>query len=280
MMATGGLVFAALEVALPHGPVIASASSSVSPQAEHNTSHPLGTSSSYGAPIRGVDYNFLKIRTDGTPVRWQPCAAIRYAVNLRNAPRGSLAEVREAATRVGAVTGISWKLVGVTHRSPGAQIRQELRIRRAEPRYPPVLVSWLPHQSFVQLEGWDGHALAFAVPIEGRQRDGGWYVTGTVVVDRSTVQSRGFRNRFSQGTILMHEFGHIVGLAHVGPKDELMWSPELTVHSRRPEFLQTTWGPGDLLGLQQVGSGSATCGASSPPVSAAPSGTPSSTSGS
>jgi predicted Zn-dependent protease len=47
--------------------------------------------------------------------------------------------------------------------------------------------------------------------------------------------------------VLMHELGHVVGLAHVDDRHELMY-PKGSSHL-------TTWGPGDRAGLAALGSG-------------------------
>jgi hypothetical protein len=49
--------------------------------------------------------------------------------------------------------------------------------------------------------------------------------------------------------IVMHELGHVVGLAHVDDRGELMYADSVG---------QKTFGPGDLTGLGALGRGRCT----------------------
>jgi hypothetical protein len=78
-------------------------------------------------------------------------------------------------------------------------------------------------------------------------------VSGVVAIDVGEDLPAGFGERFSQGVVLMHELGHVMGLAHVASGLELMWSPDVDGASRFPSPLQNDWGPGDLEGLERLG---------------------------
>jgi hypothetical protein len=58
-------------------------------------------------------YEFILSNGD-TPVRWNPCEPIRYAVNVSLAPSGSLEDVQEAVRRVSAITGIPFEYEGLS----------------------------------------------------------------------------------------------------------------------------------------------------------------------
>jgi hypothetical protein len=73
------------------------------------------------------------------------------------------------------------------------------------------------------------------------------YVTGGVTLDRAVFQelSKSADGRREARAIVLHEFGHLVGLAHVKDPDELMNGENLGL---------LDFGPGDLAGLARVGS--------------------------
>ncbi len=257
MLGVVGLVLAGL--------VVAAARSARSGPPNPVAATPTPSSSTTQAPLLHIDYSFRDTRSDGTPVRWNACAPIEYAVNLRNSPPGGLDDVQQAIARVSAATGLAFRSDGTTLTDPGDQIARGGLVYSADRMYAPVLISWVGHRRFSALEGdRETHALAFADPIEGFGQDAGYFVSGVVVVDESTVVSTGFRGRFSEGPILLHELGHIMGLAHVPSGDELMWSPHIPGYDKHPDPFLTDYGPGDLQGLKEVGRGDATCPSSSP----------------
>ncbi|MBI3649388.1 MAG: matrixin family metalloprotease, partial [Actinobacteria bacterium] len=58
----------------------------------------------------------------------------------------------------------------------------------------------------------------------------------------------GFDSRYSDGLVLMHELGHIVGLDHVKDPNEVMFESRVL-----PGAAVDDWGPGDLEGLHLLG---------------------------
>jgi hypothetical protein len=74
------------------------------------------------------------------------------------------------------------------------------------------------------------------------------YVTGGVTLDSDAfadILSRPDGEAEAQA-IVLHEFGHLVGLAHVDDPGELMY---------RGNVGRTDFGPGDLTGLARMGAG-------------------------
>jgi predicted Zn-dependent protease len=67
------------------------------------------------------------------------------------------------------------------------------------------------------------------------------------VVDADATAERGFRFRYSHGSVLLHELGHIMGLDHVRDPDQLMYS------GRHPNMFLHDYGTGDLAGLRRLG---------------------------
>lgn len=197
------------------------------------------------------EFAFLGRSPDG-PYRWNPCQPITYEVNLTYAPPGALADVREAIHRVSEATGIRFIELGTTTRTADMQMGRAFQSRvPGEPRFYPLLIDWVPHEHFDLLA--DPHrAAAFAIPYRGFGELARTYVSGVVVMDAGGDLPPGFGERFSEGVVLMHELGHVMGLAHVGSPHELMWSPEVS-SSKLPDLWQTDWGPGDREGLRRLG---------------------------
>ena len=72
-------------------------------------------------------------------------------------------------------------------------------------------------------------------------------VAGGVVLNAHQIGrlANGFGRGYTWGEVIMHELGHVMGLAHTSARRQIM-SPHVT---RR----RATWGAGDLAGLRRVG---------------------------
>lgn len=180
---------------------------------------------------------FTHLQADGaTPVGYDPCQPIPVAVNPVGAPPGWRDLVDTAIAHVSGPSGLSFVLTGITDDRPGAIWNQETG-------YAPVLVSWVSLWESVGLEG-DTVGTGLSVAVRGADRS--YYASGEVTLDRDQFQqltTRPDADRVLQ-PILDHEFGHLVGLAHVEDEGELM---------NRHNVGLTTWGPGDLAGLAALG---------------------------
>lgn len=197
------------------------------------------------------EFAFLARSADG-PYRWNPCQPIEYEVNLEHAPPGAIQDVREAIRRVSEATGIAFVEVGTTRRTVDSQIgRAFLSGVAGGSKYLPLLIDWVPHEHFDFVA--DTHrAAAFGLPSTGYGELARTYVSGVVAMDAGERLPAGFGQRYSRGVILMHELAHVMGLAHVGSRTEIMWAPEAS-DARFPLLLQADWGPGDLEGLERLG---------------------------
>jgi hypothetical protein len=196
---------------------------------------------------------FLQQLPDGTPYRWDPCRPIHYAVNPDDEPSGAGAVVREAIGRISDATGIRFVDDGTTTETVDQQIGSAFQSNLPDrSRYLPVLIAFVPGEHFDFIADTT-RALAFGEPYRGEGDLAHTYVSGVVAIDASQPLPAGFGSRWSLGPVLMHELGHVMGLAHVGAGDELMWSPQVRGHDRTPDLTQTDWGPGDLEGLRLVG---------------------------
>lgn len=173
---------------------------------------------------------------DGRPGRFNPCAVVHYKVNAHRAPAGGQADLAEAVSRISAATGITFAYDGLTDEMP----------QSAGGRYSgsTTIVAWaVPGESNLLTAGAAGVGGASAV----LNPDGTIRITkGFVVLDATQHTSAGFGGGFSQGALLLHELGHMVGLHHVGDPAQIMY-PTLTAGA--PGDL----GAGDRNGLAAVG---------------------------
>jgi hypothetical protein len=97
-------------------------------------------------PISGA-FGFLSKTTSGRPMRYDPCAPVRYVINPAGAPAGAVEEVRESFRRLGAATGISFVDAGTTtetHVRIGAGSRPSYQPQRyGVGHWAPILISWV-----------------------------------------------------------------------------------------------------------------------------------------
>jgi hypothetical protein len=200
------------------------------------------------------EHAFLDRRLDGSPLRWNACDAIHYAVNPSTAPPGSVEDVHEAVRRVSSATGIAFEYDGLTDEVPSRR-RDPYQPARYGDRWAPVLVAWVdPDEVDIPFER-EGHTAAGVasptLPLSGEEV----FVSGYVAVNLDDPNPPGFAFPGAQGPVLLHELGHVMGLGHVDNEGEIMEPSGGRV---------TDFGPGDLEGLRRVGR-QAGCLATPPP---------------
>ncbi|MCW2852851.1 MAG: Matrixin [Nocardioides sp.] len=205
----------------------------------------LGFDDRLGTAVDGDgsgSYEFLATRP-GTdePVGWSHCEPIEYVVNTDGAPDDWEDLVRDATGRMQEASGLVFEDRGTTDDRDfegrfGLSGRPE-----------PVLIAWADEE---EVPGLAGDVAGLAGPIS---RDDGMfqkYVTGRVVLDKEAFEEiESVRGGDEQReAIVLHELGHLVGLAHVDDPGELM----------HPTTETTELGPGDRSGLAILGD--APCG--------------------
>jgi hypothetical protein len=182
------------------------------------------------------------------PVRWNPCQAIEYQLDLIEAPRGARAAIQAAIDRTSEATGIAFTSDGDTDRTAQELFDSSFFADVLHSVYRPVLITAVSHETFRDL-GASSRAVAFAHPEEGARSLADQYVSGLVVVDGEVPFAHA--GRWSMQLVVQHELGHLVGLAHVRDPDQLMFSFEVA-HSGIPNPIEG-WGEGDLQGLERLG---------------------------
>ncbi|HEU5150466.1 MAG TPA: hypothetical protein VFU19_08215 [Iamia sp.] len=200
-------------------------------------------------PIPATDgpYEFFYTEPDGDPVAWDPCGPIRYVVNSRLAPEGAMAILDEAIARIEEATGLVFIDEGSTDEMApvGDEVRPDSQPERYGEGWAPVLISWTDAMADPELDG----AAGLASPT-WREADSGEQVYITGYVEMAGDYAAGLIAQGGRDDVLgimMHELGHLVGLGHVEPSDEVMTDD--------PNSTPSVWGDGDRVGLALVGRG-------------------------
>lgn len=174
---------------------------------------------------------------------------IHYVVRPDNAPAGGQQLIADAVARVSRVTGLRFVYDGTTE-EPAAKNRELYQPVRYGKRWVPVLISW-----DTTLEDPDlaadvaGEAGSAEVSLPGEPTA---YVTGSVSLDAAQFAEILHRpgGTGEARAIILHELGHLVGLAHVADPTQLMY-PKAS-----PGVVD--FAAGDLTGLSQLGAGACT----------------------
>jgi Matrixin len=197
-----------------------------------------------------IDGAFKFLDTEGeAPIRWNPCGSITYAVNTAGAGgRRVLRDLDVALERVTRATGISFVPAGTSRESfEGAYRRMRYGRfgRKAE-----LIVIWVDHDDYRDitrhLRGLHS-SIAFAKTMAGLYANRDEYFGGIIVMDSDANPFLGFSYRYAHGTVLLHELGHIMGLAHVKDRDQVMY------RGSDPNYSVDDFGPGDREGLRRLG---------------------------
>ena len=192
-------------------------------------------------------FKFLE-RVGGSPVRWNPCDTISYAVNTDGATSSIKEDLHEALARVTRATGIEFVSVGTTEETflrAYQRMRYRGVIRKAE-----LIIIWVDHgdyQAILRRLDDPRPSIAFAKTMAGLFADQDQYFGGIIVMDADATSQRGFGHSYAHGSVLLHELGHIMGLDHVKDPDQLMYS------GRHPNYGLQDFGTGDLEGLRRIG---------------------------
>lgn len=181
---------------------------------------------------------------DGQPVRWNPCAPIRWTADVRLGPAGGLQVLHESVAKIAALTDTTWTYVGPTATAPSSRLLP----KTAQSAYPPVAIGWTDAASSDLLKGQPKNVLGmtrtawFGVQLPDGSKKA---ATRAAVIALDRTDRLPLRGATSWSTVALHELGHTMGLAHVGDTRQLM----ATVMPRTLKDLQA----GDRTGLAKVG---------------------------
>jgi hypothetical protein len=206
---------------------------------------PLGRPGPAGS---STAFAFMTKQADGsTPVSYDPCRPIHYVIRPDGGPPGGDALIAAAVAKASASSGFRFVYDGLTTESASGQ-RAAYQPDRYGERWAPVLFVWETANEQPD----------FGVDVAGLGGSGAmsWgdhpnvFVTGAVQLDATKLGAmiRQPNGSSSAQAVIMHEVGHVLGLAHVNDASQLM-SPRGSA--------VTDYGSGDLAGLARLGA--ATC---------------------
>ena len=174
-------------------------------------------------PARGTPaaaYAFSSV-LDGRPGAVEPVrAGALDGQPGRRARAAALDVLRSAVARVAAASGTSWRYVGPTSTRPSSAVLP----RSARASYPPVVLGWTDGSSDLlrgQPHGCARHDAHGVVRRAASRRH-------KVAALRSAVVAFDRRDRLplhgpvSWEAVALHELGHVMGLAHVADRRQLM----------------------------------------------------------
>lgn len=165
-----------------------------------------------------------------TPVGFDPCATIHYVINPAGGPADYLGFIQRAVAQASHYSGIRFAYDGTTD-------DRDFGRRRG-----PVLIGFAESGEVPQLSGSDviGVGGPTVEEVAGRRT----YTSGMVALRAGWFAARDADGRQdAEQAVVMHELGHVLGLAHVQDRDELMY----------PSITRLTYGPGDIRGLEALG---------------------------
>jgi hypothetical protein len=189
------------------------------------------------APSGVGGYRLLQSQDDGSgrPVRWDPCRPIHYVIRPDGAPPGGERALRESITRIEQVTGLRFSYDGETRETPRAD-RPTMDLARYGNRWSPVLVAWTDPEEYPAMTGYAG--LGGPDTMAGRTPGHRRYVSEVVRWDHGQARLN---------AVVLHEFGHLVGLDHVGDPVQLMY--------KQPTAEASGFQDGDRRGLALLSGG-------------------------
>lgn len=194
----------------------------------------------------GGSYKFLDTQpgTKDEPVGYDPCHPIRLAINVDKAPEDGEQLVLDAMEHVEEVTGLRFAYEGLTDEPPRSRNGGRFAVQGGRTQAPPALVSWADEDDVQELRG-DVAGIggsASGADVGGRLR----YLTGSITLDAELFDDLmgDDEGRAEARAIVLHEFGHLLGLDHVRDGAELM---------NEENFGLLDFGRGDLNGLAELG---------------------------
>ena len=190
----------------------------------------------------GVTYRFLEHQKGlPTPVTWSPCRPLHFVVRPTGEPAFGQHVIASAVAALQSATGLKIVDDGFTSEAP-SQDRELYQPTRYGKRWAPVLISWA---SAAEVPDFGIDVAGEATPQRISTPSGGrHYVSGVIALDAAKL---GSQDSHLAELVLLHELGHLIGLAHVNNRAQVMYP--------NAQRTLTGYGPGDLAGLAALGNG-------------------------
>jgi hypothetical protein len=169
-----------------------------------------------------TSYAFLATLPDGKPVAYDPCRPIHYVVRSDHLPSYGLAMIQQAVAQASAATGLEFVDDGLTTEPPDEH-RASVQARYGD-RWAPVLIAFTDSTETPDLAA-DVMGRGGSVTVTPAGPSSARYVTGVIVLDQGDFDNELRTNAIGaevDRASIMHELGHLVGLAHVSDAAQLM----------------------------------------------------------
>ena len=193
-----------------------------------------------GQHVEEPTYAFLDTYGD-QPVAYSSCRLVQVAVYPAGGPPDAEQLVREAVGQMRSATGLDIVVVGSFGGHAPNWNFEAAPIRPGDP----ISVSWQDSEAIAELT--DDVAGLGGSPVVTAPSGTPYRVAGTIALSRDYYRQLDERSDHDGAlAVLLHEFGHVFGLDHVGSSGELMSAR----NTRRTQL-----GAGDLEGLRHLGLG-------------------------
>jgi hypothetical protein len=200
--------------------------------ADSATTRAVTVTKGYSPAGSSTSYKFI------SSARWNPCKVIPYWVNPNRMPSDGLDSVKNSMRSVTAATGIKFSYQGATSQVPFTDTAG-----RGLPAYG-VNIAWTTPS---QVPALAGSTAGWGGSISRSVNDGPYvFYRGGIALDATwdrTQYPSSSRTPYLRD-LIMHETGHVIGLAHVDDSGQVM-RPTVTTATR--------YGAGDLAGFMRLG---------------------------
>jgi hypothetical protein len=205
-------------------------------------SQPLGTP----APTTGQGgYAFMSTHADGSPVAFDPCRQVHVVVNPAHEPPGARDVLLRVLGKLTTASGLQFVVDGETTEV----MRTDRRAYQPDvygDSWAPVLITWDLPASPLLGDGVLGRA--GPLPFAGREPDSARWVSGQAVFNAPALAAQMELGRDDDAeAVLLHELGHVVGLAHVTDPFQVMFDTN--------SYPLSSYRAGDRRGLELLGMG-------------------------
>jgi len=185
-------------------------------------------------------YKFSDVDKSGLPVRFDGCKVLTWSVSGTD---NEIALTREAIKALEAATGFAFKETAYDGYRPLIDPLPSSPTSRTG-----IVIRWTPEEDISDLAG---NVAGITQSLLWSLGDKSWRSFSAVALE-STGETLTRVGGNSAWTVLLHELGHAVGLAHVEDLNQIMYP---TTWNGSPDRYQQ----GDVAGLARVGRGNSRC---------------------